>query len=82
MKPATLMARLFESQGHNPERRGDGLTLAIGCRWCDHFITVGCMSMVDVEESAQFFADLIGRCEGELYRPIPGTPWFEYGPTK
>jgi hypothetical protein len=81
MMAAVLVARAMKTFGHSPREPAPGDT-HLRCRVCSvHFD----MTAVSGSQAAAWIHDWLShhvRCPNELYRPIPGTPWFEYGPAK
>lgn len=52
------------------------------CRHCPVSLSTFGMNSDAVAAALRDEPSLRERCPGEMYRPIPGTPWFEYGPAK
>lgn len=69
----------LKANGHavtaTPEEEG-----VLRCKHCPTCLSAWYMTIEDVTAAFRDTPALRERCPGEMYRPIPGTPWFEYGP--
>ncbi len=55
----------------------------ITCPECRQFAVIDRIAVVDSPDPPRVITmaiESLGPCTASLYRPIPGTPWFEYGP--
>lgn len=77
MRSADVLERL----GHSPVDESPW-DLAAVCGSCGATLDLRLFSQLRDHRAFERALDRLPSCTRALYRPIPGTPWFEYGPPK